>query len=71
MNRLLGLLALLVGVAFVLLLLVGFDNLLGLLRYRVTLFLLFLPIIGLFTWSIIQLIRMRGRDEAPKRLSRR
>jgi hypothetical protein len=70
MNRVLGVLALIVGVAFVLLLLVGFDNILGLLRYRVTLFLLFLPVVGLFFWSIIQLIRLRGRDE-PKRLSRR
>jgi hypothetical protein len=37
-------------VAFILLLVVGFENILGLLRYRVTIFLALGPLFGLFLW---------------------
>jgi hypothetical protein len=48
--KLLPILAAVIGAAFILLLVVGFDNLLALLRYRVTLFLVMAPLVGLFFW---------------------
>jgi purine-cytosine permease-like protein len=57
--RLLRILALLVGAAFVLLLIVGFDNMLALLRSRVAIFLALVPLIALFFWSIYKAVQSR------------
>ncbi len=48
----LRILALAVGIAFLLLLLVGFDNVLALLRSRVALALAIAPIFALFVWFL-------------------
>jgi len=50
--KLLRILVVVVAVAFALLLIVGFDNMLALLRSRVTLFLVIFPIFVLFVWCI-------------------
>ena len=50
--RLLYLLAALIVVAFLLLLVVGFENVLEVFRYRVTLILVVGPLVGLFVWSL-------------------
>ncbi len=50
--KLLRILALLVAGAFVLLLIVGFDNILELFRSRVALFLVIFPVFALFVWCI-------------------
>ena len=63
--KLLRILGVLIGIAFVLLLIFGFDNLLGLLRSRVAIFLAFLPLLMLFGWSVFKVIeerRRRSRD---------
>ena len=48
--KLVNLLAILVLIAFVALLLVGFENVLALFRYRVALFLIIGPLVLLFFW---------------------
>ena len=50
--RPLWILTLVILAAFGVLLLVGFENVLALLRYRVTLFLLMAPVLGLFIWCV-------------------
>ena len=50
--RLLYLLAALIVVAFLLLLVVGFENVLEVFRYLVTLVLVVGPLVGLFIWSL-------------------
>ncbi len=60
--RVLRLLAVLVALAFLLLLVVGFDNLLALLRSRVALFLALAPLVGLFLWSVYRLCRPSGKN---------
>jgi hypothetical protein len=57
--KLLRILGLLVGAAFLLLLIVGFDNMLALLRSRVAIFLALVPLIGLFFWSIYKAVQSR------------
>jgi hypothetical protein len=52
-------LAFAVVVAFGLLLLVGFENILELLRYRAALFLVIGPILGLFLWCLWKGFRPR------------
>jgi hypothetical protein len=47
--------------AFATLLLVGFENVLALLRYRVTLFLLLGPVVILFFWCAYKAFGPRGR----------
>ena len=44
---------------FVTLLLVGFENILALFRYRVTLFLVFGPLLALFIWCVWKATRTR------------
>jgi hypothetical protein len=55
----------LVAVAFLLLLVVGFDNMLSLLRSRVALFLALIPFVALFFWSVYKAIprRKNRRDD--------
>ena len=48
----LSILAALVFAAFLLLLVVGFENVLALFRYRVALFLVIGPLLALFLWSV-------------------
>ncbi len=48
--RLLIILGTLIAAAFVLLLIVGFENFLALFRYRVALFLAIIPLFALFLW---------------------
>ncbi len=50
--KLLRILAMVVAAAFGLLLIVGFDNVLALLRSRVAIFLFIAPIFVLFLWCI-------------------
>jgi hypothetical protein len=50
--KLLRILAFVVAAAFALLLIVGFDNILALLRSRVALFLVIFPVFALFVWCI-------------------
>jgi hypothetical protein len=57
----LRILAVIVGVGFLILLLVGFDNILELLRSRVTLFLALGPVVVLFIWSVYK--AFSGRKE--------
>ena len=46
--------------AFVTLLLVGFENVLALFRYRVTLFLVLGPVVLIFVWCVWKALRPRG-----------
>ncbi len=55
----LRILAVVVLAAFILLLFVGFDNVLAELRSRVTIFLVLIPLVGLFLWSVYKLIPRR------------
>ncbi len=57
--RVLRILALAVAVAFVLLLIVGFDNLLAVFRSRVTLALVIGPVFLLFIWCIYKAFQPR------------
>jgi hypothetical protein len=57
----LNILALLVLVAFALLLIFGFENALALLRYRVALFLIIGPLVLLFLWCGYQAFRPGNR----------
>ncbi len=57
----LRLLALAILVGFGLLLLVGFENVLAIFRYRVTLFLLIAPLFLLFLWSAYKTFGPRNR----------
>jgi hypothetical protein len=57
--KFLRILALLVAAAFLLLLIVGFDNMLSLLRSRVAIFLALVPLLGLFFWSIYKAFQSR------------
>ncbi len=50
--KILRILAMLIVAAFALLLIVGFDNVFALLRSRVAIFLVILPIFLLFVWCI-------------------
>ena len=50
---------------FVLLLIVGFDNMLALLRSRVALFLVLAPLVGLFLWSVYKLLKPRKSSDRP------
>ncbi len=50
--KLLRILAVVVAVAFALLLIVGFDNVFAMLRSRVALFLVIFPIFVLFVWCV-------------------
>lgn len=66
--KLLRLLVIAVAVAFAVLLLVGFDNVLGLLRSRVALFLVIAPIFLLFVWCVYKVFEPRNRlPERPVR----
>jgi hypothetical protein len=60
--KVLPILAVLVGFGFLLLLLVGFDNVLALVRSRVALFLLLAPLVGLFLWSVAMALKPRRRQ---------
>ncbi len=57
--KILRILAYAVAAAFVLLLIVGFDNVLALFRSRVALFLLIFPIFGLFVWCVYKAFQPR------------
>lgn len=59
MKLLLRILGVLVVAAFLLLLIVGFDNMLALLRSRVAIFLALIPLVGLFLWSIYKALPRR------------
>ena len=59
--KLLRLLALAVAIAFVLLLIVGFDNVFALIRSRVTLFLIIAPVFLLFVWCIYKAFQPQNR----------
>ena len=59
--KLLRILAMAVAVAFVLLLIVGFDNMLALLRSRVALFLVIFPVFVLFVWCIYKAFQPEKR----------
>lgn len=59
--NLLRILAIIVAVAFVLLLIVGFDNALALFRSRVALFLVLAPIFLLFIWCIYKALQPQNR----------
>lgn len=59
--KLLRILALTVAVAFVLLLIVGFDNALALFRSRVALFLVIAPIFLLFVWCVYKAFQPQNR----------
>jgi len=59
--KLLRILAIVVAVAFVLLLIVGFNNALELLRSRVALFLIIFPIFILFVWCIYKAFQPEKR----------
>jgi hypothetical protein len=66
--KLLRILALVVAVAFVLLLIVGFDNVLALFRSRVTLALVIGPIFILFLWCIYKAFRPQNQlQDRPSR----
>jgi len=60
--RILRVLAVLVGIAFLVLLIVGFDNMLALLRSRVALFLALGPLVGLFLWSVYRVFKRPGKN---------
>jgi len=66
--RLLRILALAVAVAFVLLLIVGFDNLLAIFRSRVALALVIGPIFVLFLWFIYKAFQPQNQleDRTPR-----
>ncbi len=66
--KLLRLLALLVGVGFLLLLLVGFDNVFALMRSRIALALVIGPLVLLFLWFIYKAFEPRNRleDRTPR-----
>jgi len=55
--KLLRILAMMVAAAFGLLLIVGFDNVLALLRSRVAIFLVIFPIFVLFVWCVYKAIQ--------------
>jgi energy-coupling factor transporter transmembrane protein EcfT len=55
----LRILGVVVAIAFVLLLVVGFDNALALLRSRVAIFLALAPLLVLFFWSLYKAFRPR------------
>ncbi len=57
--RLLIVLGSIVLAAFLVLLLVGFENVLALLRYRVTLFLILGPVLLVFVWCVWKALRPR------------
>ena len=59
--KVLRVLAVAVAVGFLLLLLVGFDNVLALFRSRVALFLVLAPLVGLFLWSVYMAFKPRKR----------
>jgi len=59
--KLLRILALVVAAAFVLLLIVGFDNALSLFRSRVALLLVIAPIFLLFIWCVYKAFQPKGR----------
>ena len=61
--KLLRILAMLIGVGFVLLLIVGFDNVFALLRSRVALALAIAPIFGLFGWCLYKAFTPANRIE--------
>ncbi len=63
--KVLRILAVLVAIAFVLLLIVGFDNMLALLRSRVALFLALAPLVGLFLWSVYRAFKPRKEPRRP------
>jgi hypothetical protein len=63
MTKFLRILALVVGVAFVLLLIVGFDNVFALLRSRVALGLALLPLFLLFLWCLYKAFTPERRLE--------
>ena len=66
--RVLRILALAVAVAFVLLLIVGFDNLLAVFRSRVALALVIGPIFLLFLWCIYKAFQPHNRvEDRPSR----
>ena len=64
----LRILAVIVAVAFVLLLIVGFDNVLALFRSRVALFLVIAPVFLLFLWCIYK--AFQPPDRLPDRTYR-
>ena len=61
--KLLRILAIIVGVAFVLLLIVGFDNMLAFFRSRVALALAIGPIFLLFVWFLYKAFQPQNRLE--------
>lgn len=72
--KVLRVLALAVTLGFVVLLLVGFDNVLALLRSRAALFIVLSPLVGLFLWSVYMAFKPRKRppeyidiDPAPRK----
>jgi hypothetical protein len=60
--KVLRVLAVVVTLGFIVLVLVGFDNMLALARSRVALFLVLAPLVGLFLWSVYSLVRTRKRN---------
>jgi hypothetical protein len=58
--RLLVVLGAILVAAFVTLLLVGFENVLALFRYRVTLFLILGPVVLIFAWCVWKALRPRS-----------
>jgi len=68
--KFLRILAMVVAAAFVLLLLVGFDNVLALFRSRIALFLVIAPVFVLFVYCVYKAFqpedRLRDRDTQDK-----
>jgi hypothetical protein len=61
--KLLRVLAIVVAVAFVVLLIVGFDNMLAVFRSRVALFLAIAPLFVLFLWCLYKAFQPKNRLE--------
>ncbi len=64
--KLLRILGIIVGLAFLLLLIVGFDNVFALLRSRVALALAIAPIFGLFVWCLYKAFTPERRIQDRK-----
>lgn len=65
--RFLRILGLVISVAFVLLLIVGFDNVLAIFRSRVTLALILGPVFLLFVWCVYKAFQVPRLSDRPSR----
>ncbi len=69
---LLVMLTVLVAGAFIVLLLVGYENVLALLRYRIALFVVLAPLVALFLWCVYKTFDRPSdrKDNDTRRLGR-